>query len=539
MEKGMMWAMRLVALVLLALMALGVEAQAPTPSGEGSNQQTLQPGQLDALVAPIALYPDTLLAQVLMASTYPLEVVQAERWVLQNKSLQGDPLKKEVEKQGWDDSVKALAATPSVLTMMSSKLDWTQKLGDAVLAQQPDVMDAIQRLRTKAYANNKLQVTKEQKVTVRQENDKQLIAIEPTDPDTIYVPYYDPAVVYGEWPYPDYPPYYWYPEPGYIASGIIATGIAFGGAYALGRWVSGGRFWGGSINWGDRNINVNRGAHVAHWQHNPRHRRGVGYNNAAVQQKFGSKAIRAGNKGQLDLRGRSGQQVLKPGGDRAKTGEHRQANRARAGNRGPSKQIGQAKLPSSHARRSPQHRVARNVQPGRVAHRQAVRPRGNVGINRGSFGYAAQRSGGRVGGLRGGGRAGGGRGGRRSDVRLKHDIGLLGRLDNGLGFYRFAYNGSDQVYVGVIAQEVQAIAPEAVVRGRDGYLRVRYDKLGLKFQTYDQWTASGALMPRPRPLMSPAPRNTVHAKQSGSLDPRRERVARPARVGLHGLRATP
>ena len=197
-----------------------------------SNQQALKPGQLDALVAPIALYPDTLLANVLMASTYPLEVVQAQRWVGERKGLEGDALKKEAEKQGWDDSVKSLVATPSVLTLMNSKLDWTQKLGDAVLAQQPDVMDAVQRLRTKAYANNKLQTTKEQKVAIKQENNRELIAIEPANADTINVPYYDPAVVYGEWPYPEYPPYYWYPEPGYVASGVIATGLAFGGAYA-------------------------------------------------------------------------------------------------------------------------------------------------------------------------------------------------------------------------------------------------------------------------------------------------------------------
>ena len=147
-----------------------------------------------------------------MASTYPLEVVQAERWALQHKSLDGDPLKKEVEKQGWDDSVKSLVTTPSVLTMMSKKVDWTQKLGDAVLAQQADVMDAVQRLRSKAYAKEKLRPTKEQNVTVRQEGNKQVVAIESTDPGTLYVPYYDPAVVYGEWPYPDYPPYYYYPE---------------------------------------------------------------------------------------------------------------------------------------------------------------------------------------------------------------------------------------------------------------------------------------------------------------------------------------
>src|SRR5262249_41170428 len=217
-------------------------AQAPAST---SGDQPLKPEQIDALVAPIALYPDSLMAEVLMASTYPLEVVQAARWLEENKNLKGDALKAEVDKQGWDDSVKSLTATPSVLAMMSSKLDWTQKLGDAVLAQQADVMDSIQRLRAKADANDKLKSEKQQTVTKKSEGGKQYIAIEPTDPQTVYVPYYDPAVVYGSWPYPAYPPYYWpTPYPGYVAGAAIATGLAFGAGYAAGRWASGGNYWG-------------------------------------------------------------------------------------------------------------------------------------------------------------------------------------------------------------------------------------------------------------------------------------------------------
>ena len=218
----------------LVLLPCAARAQTSNPPPAAAAQQVLKPAQLDQLVAPIALYPDSLLSEVLMASTYPLEIVEAERWVSANKNLKGDELKKAVGKQDWDDSIKSLVATPSVLDMMSAKLDWTQKLGDAVIAQQADVMDAIQRLRGKAQANNKLQSTQQQKVTVRQNQGRQVIEIAPTDPDTVYVPYYDPAVVYGDWPYPDYPPYYW-PAPGYIAAGIIATGIAFGTGYALGR----------------------------------------------------------------------------------------------------------------------------------------------------------------------------------------------------------------------------------------------------------------------------------------------------------------
>ena len=233
-------------------------------------------------------------------------------------------LKTAVDKQAWDESVKSLVATPSVLTMMSSKLDWTQKLGDAVLAQQPDIMDAIQRLRSKAQANKKLSSTKEQKVTVKQEQNKQVIVIEPTIPETLYVPYYNPAVVYGGWPYPAYPPYY-FPPPAYIPGAVIGTGIAFGAGYALGRWASGGNYWGGGVNWGNNNININRSVNINNignnWQHNPAHRQGVRYNNTNVQQKFGNNNIRGGSQARMDFRGRGGEQVLRPGGGQANLGD--------------------------------------------------------------------------------------------------------------------------------------------------------------------------------------------------------------------------
>ena len=229
---------RSIALVVSILAPISVFSQTFPSLAAAADKQLLKPAELDQIVAPIALYPDTLLSEVLMAATYPLEVVQAERWLNGNKSLNGDQLKDAVDKQPWDDSVKSLTATPSVLEMMNSKIDWTQKLGNAVIDQQADVMAAIQRLRAKAQANNKLQTTEQQKVVVSKEQGRQVIAIEPTDPNTVYVPYYDPGVVYGEWPYPDYPPYYW-PAPGYIAAGVIATGIAFGAGYALGRWASG------------------------------------------------------------------------------------------------------------------------------------------------------------------------------------------------------------------------------------------------------------------------------------------------------------
>jgi hypothetical protein len=508
-------------------------AATPPPQADAA---LLKPEQLDALVAPIALYPDALIANMLAAATYPLEVVTAARWVKDHKNLKGDQLKAEVDKQSWDDSIKALTSTPSVLDMMNDKLDWTQSLGDAVLAQQPDVMDAIQRLRTKAQANNKLQSTKEQKVTVQKVENRQVIVIEPTDPSTMYVPYYDPATVYGTWPYAAYPPYY-FGYPSYIGAGIIATGLAFGAGYALGRW---GNYWGGGVRWGNNNFYINRGNNNINWQHNVNHRGGVRYNNANVAQKFGGDKMRAGAADRMDFRGRGGDQVLKPGGDRggdrigggdrggdrigggdrgggdrAGTRDRPGGGQANRGDRGPGDRGGAKQArpadrakPSGGARGGGGRDNAMRVQSGRAASAQAARGRSSMasaGVSRGGGG-GGMRAGGGGGGMRGGGGGGmrgggggggrgGGGGGRRSDLWLKHDVVLLGRLDNGLGYYRFSYQGSDKAYVGVIAQEVEAVRPDAVTRGRDGYLRVYYDKLGLKFRSYQDWLASGARIP--------------------------------------------
>jgi hypothetical protein len=462
-------------LLFLALILLPGAARAQTSNSPSTAaaQHLLKSEELEQLVAPIALYPDGLLSEVLMASTYPLEVVQAERWVKANNALKDDALKAAVDKQDWDDSIKSLVATPSVLEMMSAKLDWTQKLGDAVIAQQTDVMDAVQQLRMKAEANNKLNSTKEQSVTVKEEQGKRIIAIAPTDPGTVYVPYYDPSVVYGTWPYPSYPPYYW-PQPGYIAAGIIATGIAFGAGYALGRWASGG-YWGGSVNWSNSNITINRpgGGNIG----------GGNWNRGAHVEHRRAGGNRGGRHEGLNFRGRNGQQVLRPGGGQG----HHAATRPSGGHRG-------ANRPTAHTR--PSRGAAGAGHRPAAGHRAAGRAgHGGGGAHRGGGGMRAHGGGGRGGGgARGGGGRGGG-GGRRSDIRLKHDIVYLGRLDDGLGFYRFSYDGSDTAYVGVIAQDVQSVVPRAVFAGRDGYLRVNYQKLGLTFETYDAWIRSGAKIP--------------------------------------------
>jgi hypothetical protein len=499
-------------------------AQTPPPAAQPAPApapQLLTAAQLDALVSPIALYPDALLSEILMASTYPLEVVEADRWADANKTLKGDALKAAVDQQSWDDSVKSLTATPDVLDMMSNKLSWTQQLGDAVLAQQPDVMDAIQRLRTKAQANNKLTTTKQQKVTTQQQAGKEIIVIEPTDPSMVYVPYYDPAVVYGAWPYPAYPPYYW-PPPAYIGGAVLATGLAFGAGYALGRWASGG--WGGGFNWGGNNINVNRNinninvGNNSNWTHNPAHRQGVRYGNADVAAKFGGNRanISGGAQNRLDFRGRGGDQVLQPGGGNRPgggagpgTGAGPGAGtRPGGGNPGAGNRPGGGGAATNRPGGGGGGGGANRPGGGGGANRPAAatRPAGNNALGNISSGRAASVQsargaaslGGGGGGARmggGGGARGGGGGGRRSDIRLKHDISLLGHLDNGIGFYRFVYNGEAKAYVGVMAQDVEAVVPDAVARGRDGYLRVYYDRLGLKFQTYDAWIASGARVP--------------------------------------------
>jgi hypothetical protein len=250
--------------------------------------------ELDQLLAPIALYPDSLIAQILMASTYPLEVVQADRFAKQNKNLKADALTKALEAQKWDPSVKSLVNFPQVLTMMSEKLDWTQKLGDAFLAQQKDVMSTIQSLRVKAQAAGNLKTTKEQVVII----EEKIIKIEPASPQVIYVPTYNPTVVYGPWWYPAYPPYYYYP-PGYVAASSafwFASGVAMGAAW--------GYAW-GSTNWSGGSVNINNSQNIninnninrtniqnmpaggqGNWQHSPANRKGVPYSNQAVAQKY-------------------------------------------------------------------------------------------------------------------------------------------------------------------------------------------------------------------------------------------------------------
>jgi Protein of unknown function (DUF3300)/Chaperone of endosialidase len=538
---------RLIAAVLFWCLPLTAFAQSPQPAA-APTQPLLKPAELDQMLAPIALYPDPLLTQVLIAATYPLEVVQADRWAKANTNLKGEVLTAALAKQSWDDSIKSLVQVPTVLTMMGEQLDWTQKLGDAMLAQQADVMDSVQRLRARAQANGKLKSGKEQTVSVKTEDNNNYIVIEPTSPNEIYVPYYEPAVVYGEWPYSDYAPYYFAPPVGYFPRGVLATGVAFGAGFAVGYWRWGNCDWGRhNINVLNKNVdinNINRNDrnNFSNWQHNADHRHGVKYNNADVRNKFAKTDVQAGKAARQDFRGKEGQQVLQPGrggaADRPGGGANRPGGGANVADRdrpgadrggaardrpgggeGPRRDAGKAGGGGKQARPSggagkqarPSGGAGKQARPSGGAPKASQRaaPRRDTAFSNVGSGNAArvqasrgrqsvQRSGGAAPRVAGGGRGGGGRGGgggRRSDAALKHDVVLLGRLDNGLGFYRFSYYDSDKAYVGVLAQEVQAVAPEAVVRGRDGYLRVYYEKLGLPFQTYDAWITSGARLP--------------------------------------------
>ena len=288
--------------VFLAILVIviGVASQARAQETASSVFKT---EELDQMLAPIALYPDDVLANILMASTYPLEIAQAARWRKEpsNSKLKGDALSKALEAKSWDPSVKALAQFPDVLQLMSDELEWTQKLGDAFLAQEDDVFARIQFLRQKADESGNLKTTRKQKVTKKERSSsgsgtsggaaqqQYYYVIEPVDPEVVYIPVYEPAVAYGTWWYPDYEPYYWDWYPG----STLASGFFWGAGFAIAN-----NLWGwGRFDWnrGDidididrfNNINVNRPKITnTKWEHNPRNRGPVPYRDRASREKF-------------------------------------------------------------------------------------------------------------------------------------------------------------------------------------------------------------------------------------------------------------
>ncbi|HXV75860.1 MAG TPA: DUF3300 domain-containing protein [Candidatus Polarisedimenticolaceae bacterium] len=389
---------------------------APTPVASPAPEVTKIPSdQLDSLVAPIALYPDPLLAQVLVASTYPLEIVQLQQWMTKHPELKDQALADEVAKQPWDPSIQSMAATPEVVKRLAEDIQWTTDLGNAFLAQQSDVMDAVQRMRKKAKDNGALESNEQQNVETKQVDGVDVIIVESSNPEVIYVPSYSPTVVYGPPLYP-YPPIYYPPYPPGAAFVSFSFGVMWGAAV-----------WGGSCcgcGWGGNDIDINvdnnfnriehnrngdrggggRGGSGNKWQHNASHRGAAPYGDKATANKYRGSARGESRAGQPSVSNRAGgagasNRAAGPGASN-RAGGSSASNRAggpgassRAGGAGGDK-IGNRSIP------------------------QSTGSRAHSGFGGGSRGYSG--SGARASSSRGsssmsrsGGTRGGGRGGRR------------------------------------------------------------------------------------------------------------------------------
>ncbi len=451
--------MRSLVLVLcVALLALGntFAGTNRTQQSSDSDQAAKIPAdQLDSLVAPIALYPDPLLSQTLVASTYPLEIIQLQQWLGRNQNLKDKALTEAVAKQPWDPSVQAMAALPDVVKRLADDIQWATDLGNAFLAQQSDVMDAVQRMRKKAQGAGALTSNEQMKVETKVVESKMVIIVEQANPQVVYVPSYNPVVVYGAPIYP-YPPIY-YPSTGAV---IAARAISFGVGVAIGAaWGNGG--WGWNTGWGrnDININVNnnfnRNTNISggnrinniqggnKWQHNPQHRGGAPYANRDIANRYGGAARgdslanrQTGARQQLGRQGgnlpstrdvnrgglenRAGDAGNRGGlGDRAgggnRAGVSDRASGLGGGNRGSlgggGGGLGGERIGSRDVSRNPSQRNSGSFGGGGGFGGGAARASSARGASSMGGGGFSGRGGG--GGFGGGGRGGGGRGGRR------------------------------------------------------------------------------------------------------------------------------
>src|SRR5579864_7400932 len=334
-------------LLLPSSLSFGQAPAGPLQGSPVTQQPALSPEQLDNLVAPVALYPDPLLSTVLAASTYPLEIVEAQQWLQRNRNLQGTQLVDAAKQQNWDPSIQALVAVPDVLSLLSNDVRWTTDLGNAFLAQQADVMSAVQRMRSRARANGRLATTPQQVVTTEVQDGQSAIEIQPADPQVVYVPVYQPAYVWGPPAWGAYPDL-WYP------SGF-GFGFGFGPGIYIGSFFPGWGGWGGwgwGCGWFGNGLFVNTGFFNRYgfrggfaggfrggfgggfggrdfggrgaWVHDPVHRMGVPYPNQTVASRFNSSRFNggAGNAGQLS------------GGNRTNTGQFN-GGRSTAGQFGP------------------------------------------------------------------------------------------------------------------------------------------------------------------------------------------------------------
>ena len=366
---------RLVALICAVALLPGdmglFARQASDPAGPVDEQAaTIPPEQLDSLVAPIALYPDPLLSQTLVASTYPLEIIQLQQWLEKNKGLRDKALADAVQKQPWDPSIQAMAPVPDVVKQLAENIKWTTDLGNAFLAQQGDVMDAVQRMRKKAKDGGNLKSSEQQKVETKQFESQDVIIIEQSNPEVVYVPSYNPTVVYGAPAYP-YPPIA-YPPPGYYAAGMA---ISFGIGIAMGAAWGGG--WGYNSGWGgNNNITINNNNNFVrnsnrqnvsnrtgnNWQHNPQHRGGAPYSNGATARKYGGTA-RGDSMTTRQAKARQNQSQrggLQQAGDRGSVGNRQQGS----GDRGNS---GNRQQPGASERRSGENSANRGSETSNAA----------------------------------------------------------------------------------------------------------------------------------------------------------------------------
>jgi hypothetical protein len=380
-----------------ALMAQGPKEQAAKQEGP-----SFRPEEIDQIMAPIALYPDKLLAQTLAASTYPLEIVQAARFVQQNKDLKGEKLLQAAKDKEWEPSVKAMLEFPDVLLMMNEKLEWTEKLGNAFLSQQKDVMASVQRLRQKAEESGNLKTTKEQKVIVEEQT--KVIVIESASPQVVYVPTYNPTVVYGVWAYPAYPPYPVYP-PGYVAGAAL---FSFGVGVAIGAAWGGYGGWG--CGWGHNEIDIdvnkqnnftknnynhpekyqNKGQK---WQHNPEHRKGAQYPNQSTAQKYGQQRSGSGGRPTTSEARGYGQGAGDRGGGRPQTSDLSRGGQGEGDRGGGGRENAMSGAGKGGSERASSYRG----QESRSSASRSTAASSGGGMSRGG------------GGGRGGGRGGGGR----------------------------------------------------------------------------------------------------------------------------------
>ena len=357
-------------------------------------------------MAPIALYPDPLLAQTLVASTYPLEIIQLQQWLAKNKDLKDKALEEAVAKQPWDPSIQSMASVPEVVKRLGDDIQWTTSLGNAFLEQQSDVMDAVQRMRAKAQGTGALKSTEQQTVETQVIEQKTVIIVEPTDPQVIYVPTYSPVYVYPPPIYP-YPPIYYPPAPVYGAALVgFTAGIMIGAA--IGGSCCGCRWGGNNVNINvnnnfNRNANINTGGNN-NWQHNSQHRGGAPYSNQATANKYGGSAQGGSGSRRVPAAAAPRRPTVRAAG-RARVLEHPAPATGRAPARAPAEP----------------HRGARAGTGGRPAG-SAAESSGGFGGGSGGYsgssasaassrGASSMSSGG--GGYRGGGGGGRGGGGRR------------------------------------------------------------------------------------------------------------------------------